>query len=360
MAEQAHRSRPGMSEPARRRVFLPDPWVWERWMIDELAAAGCELTLGTPAYHPGARPLSQAEMAAHLAGADGLVVHSRERVSAEALQDARRLRVIAKLGIGVEKIDVPAATAAGILVTNTPVAENYQGLAEATVLLLLALVKDLPAKERSLRSGGWRTADTAGDLLEEHVFGIVGLGRVGARVADLLRGWPVEVLAADPNVSADDAARHGVQLVTLDELLARASVISLHIAPRAGDPPILGRRELAAMRPGGYVINTSRGGVVDEEALVEALQRGHLAGAALDVFTAEPLPEDHSLRGLENVILTPHAIGTSRVSQRAICRAAVDCCLTALEGEVPSFVVNPEAIPAWRERLSSQMARTAP
>jgi phosphoglycerate dehydrogenase-like enzyme len=349
-----------MSAPERWRVFLPDPWVWERWMLDALEAGGCQLTLGAPAFEPGVRPLSQAAMASSLAGADGMVIHSRERVSAEALHEADGLRVIAKLGIGVEKIDVRAATAAGILVTNTPVAENYQGLAEATVALLLALVKRLPAKERSLRAGQWRTPDTAGDLLEEHTLGIVGLGRVGSRVADLLRGWPIKIVAADPKVSADAAARHGVELVPFAELLARASIVSLHTAPRAGDPPVLGRAELAAMRPGSYLINTSRGGVVDENALVDALQRGDLAGAALDVFSIEPLPEDHLLRSLDNVILTPHAIGTSRASQRAICRAAVDCCLTALAGEVPPYVVNPEAIPAWRERLSRQAVRSAP
>jgi D-3-phosphoglycerate dehydrogenase len=348
-----------MSDAKPWRVFLPDPWVWEGWMLEALEAAGCELTLGVPAFEPGARPLSPAEMASHLANADGMVVHSRERIVAEALRDAHRLQVIAKMGIGVERIDVRAATAAGILVTNTPVPENYQGLAEATVLLVLALAKGLPAKERRLRAGEWRTAHTAGDLLAQHSLGIVGLGRVGARVADLLRGWPIEVLAADPNVSTADAARHGAELVPLERLLAEASIVSLHVAPREGDPPLVGRDELAAMRPGSYLVNTSRGGVVDEAALVDALRSGHLAGAALDVFSAEPLPVAHPLRSLDNVILTPHAIGSSRDGQRAICRAAVECCLAALSGNVPPFVVNPEAIPAWRERRSNQLVNTA-
>jgi D-3-phosphoglycerate dehydrogenase len=326
------------------RVFLPDPWVWERWMLEELEANGCELALGIPAYEPGARPLSPAEMGERLAQADGLIIHSRERVSAEALRQAKELRVIAKMGIGVEKIDLAAATDAGILVTNTPVAENYQGLAEGTVALLLALLKGLPAKERRLRAGGWRDPDTAGDLLEQHTLGIVGLGGdVGVGGEHLDR----------------PATQHGAKLVDLPTLLGRSSVVSLHTAPRAGDPPLIGAAEIESMPPGSYLINTSRGGVLDEAALVDALERGHLAGAALDVFAVEPLTMDHPLRRLDNVIVTPHAIGTSRASQEAICRAAVECCLAALRGELPPHVVNPEAIPAWRARVSAAMMEGA-
>jgi D-3-phosphoglycerate dehydrogenase len=335
---------------------MPDPWVWEQWMLDALIEGGCDLDLGTPADAPDAAALSPAEMAARLANADGVIIHSRESITAASLVGPRRLRVIAKMGIGVERIDVAAATAAGVLVTNTPVEENYQGLAEGTVALLLSLLKRLPAKERQLRAGRWRDRHTAGDLLADHTLGIIGLGRVGSRVAELLRDWPIQVLAVDPYVAPEVAAAHGARLVTLSDLLREASVISVHIAPRAGDLPIIGEAELLAMRRGSYLINTSRGSVLDETALVAALRRGHLAGAALDVFDHEPLAADHPMRDLDNVILTPHAVGTSRASQRAICLAAVECCLAGLRGVVPRHVVNSEVIPTWQRRLATMAA----
>ena len=345
--------------PGRWRVFLPDPWTWEGWMLEALEAAGCTLTLGPAADDPAAAPLGTDSMGRRLREVEGVVIHSREAIPAEALEGAERLLVIAKMGIGVERIDVGAAGAAGILVTNTPVAENYQGIAEATVGLMLALLKRIPAKDRLLRSGGWRDRLAEGELLSEQTIGIVGLGRVGGRVADLLSGWPVSVLATDPAVSSRDASRRAVELVPLGELLARSSVLTLHAARSAGDPPIIGAHELAAMRAGAYLVNTARGGLVDEAALVAALRSGKLAGAALDVFASEPLAIGHPLRTFENVILTPHSVGTSRASQRAICQAAVDCCLAALRGEVPQYVVNPGAIPAWRKRWA-QVSAGAP
>jgi D-3-phosphoglycerate dehydrogenase len=345
--------------PSRWRVFLPDPWTWEGWMLEALESAGCALTLGPAADDPAATPLGADSMGRQLRGVDGVVIHSREAIPAEALECAERLLVIAKMGIGVERIDVRAAGAAGILVTNTPVAENYQGIAEATVGLILALLKHIPAKDRLLRSGGWRDRRADGELLSEQTIGIVGLGRVGGRVADLLSGWPVSVLATDPVVSSADASRRAVEMVPLRELLARSTVVTLHAARSAGDPPIIGAGELAAMRDGAHLVNTARGGLVDEAALVAALRSGRLAGAALDVFASEPLAIDHPLRTSENVILTPHTVGTSRASQRAICQAAVDCCLAALRGEVPPYVVNPDAIPAWRKRWA-QLSAGAP
>jgi phosphoglycerate dehydrogenase-like enzyme len=337
-------------------VFVPDPWTWESWMFDRLREAGCDVRMGRAADDPDAQPLTAAEMAAALADADGLLVHSRESVTAPALRDAARLRVIAKMGIGVEKIDVSAATAAGILVTNTPVPENFRGLAEATVALLLALLKRLPQKQAQLREGSWRDRTTEGELVEGKTIGLLGLGRVGSTVAQLLSGWSVRLIAHDPGVGEDVIRRLGVEPVTFDTLLQEADVLSLHAALPAGSAPLIDAAALSRMRRGAYLINTARGLLVDEPALVEALRTGALAGAALDVFSHEPLPTDHPLRALPGVILTPHSIGTSRASQRAICQTAVDCCLDALAGRVPRHVVNPGAVPLWRERVAALSA----
>lgn len=340
-------------------VFVPDPWVWEGWMFDALRDGGCEVELGASADDPSVEPLSASGMAARLANVDGLLLHSREAVPAGALTGADRLRVIAKMGIGVERIDVPAATRAGIVVTNTPVEENFQGIAEGTVTLLLALLKELPAKERQLREGRWRDRATAGHLLTGRTVGLVGLGRVGSTVAHLLRGWPVRLVAHDPNLSDASIAGRGADPLSFHELLATAHVVSLHAARPGGEPPLMDAAAFSRMRPGAFLINTARGGLVNEAALVAALASGHVAGAALDVFAREPLAPDHPLREAENVILTPHSIGTSRASQTAICRAAVECCLAALRGREPRYVVNRDVLPVWRDRLARLDAHAA-
>lgn len=197
-------------------------------MFDALREGGCELRLGPAADDPAAVPLSPTQMAARLARADALLLHSREAVPGEALKHAGRLRVIAKLGIGVERIDVAAATRAGIVVTNTPVEENFQGIAEGTITLVLALLKELPAKERQLRQGGWRDRGTAGHLLAGKTIGLVGLGRVGTSVAALLRSWPVQLVAHDPNLTEVAIRDRGASPLGFHELLAAADIVSLH------------------------------------------------------------------------------------------------------------------------------------
>lgn len=328
-------------------------------MFDALREAGCEPRLGPSADDPTATPLTATAMAKKLSDVDGLLLHSRESVPAEALAGAGRLRVTAKMGIGVERIDVPAATRAGIVVTNTPVEENFQGIAEGTVTLLLALLKELPAKERQLWRGGWRDCATAGHLVAGRTIGLVGLGRVGTSVAAMLRGWPLQLVAHDPNLTDSDIRELGATPAGFHELLAAADVVSLHVARPAGEPALMDGANFARMRPGSYLVNTARGGLVDESALLLALDSGHLAGAALDVFAHEPLAADHPLRDKPNVILTPHSIGTSRASQTAICRTAVECCIDALQGREPRHVVNPDVLPAWRERVARLGSRVS-
>lgn len=322
-------------------------------MFQALRDGGCELQLGASADDPAAIPLSPSEMAARLTAADGLLLHSREAVPETALKGADKLRVIAKMGIGVDRIDVSAATRAGIVVTNTPVEENFQGIAEGAITLLLAMLKELPAKERQLRQGGWRDRGTAGHLLAGRTVGLMGLGRVGSSVAALLRGWPVELLAHDPNLTDEVITARGAEPTTFEDLLARSDIVSLHAARPASEPPLMDAAAFRRMGQGSFLVNTARGGLVDEAALLQALTSRQLSGAALDVYSREPLAPDHVLRAAPNLILTPHSIGTSRASQTAICQAAVECCLDALNGHEPRHVVNPDVLPAWHRRLAS-------
>lgn len=338
----------------RWRVVLPDPWVWEGWMFDRLRDAGCALVLGAAADDTTARALSAEDMGAFLADADGVIVHSREAIPSSALEGAERLRVISKMGIGVDRIDHAAAAARGVVVTNTPVPHDFESIAEGALTLLLALLKQLPQKQAHLRAGRWRDRTITGQPLRGTTVGLVGFGRVGRRVAHLLRPWEATLLVADPQVDVAVAERAGGRLVELEELLDQADVVSLHAIVTDRGRPLLGAAELRRMRPGAFRVNTARGALVDEVALVAALD-GHLGGAALDVFAAEPLPADHPLRELDNVILTPHAIGTSRQSQRSICETAVQNCLDVLGGRWPRYVVNPEVRPRWELRATTEV-----
>jgi len=337
-----------MIASGRGRVVMPDPWVWEGWMIAGLRDAGYDVTLGSAADDHGATPLSPDEMAALLESADGVILHSRESILKSALEGASRLIIISKMGIGVDRIDVGAATERGIVVTNTPVLDDFRGIAEGTMTLMLALLKQLPQKHQTVRSGRWRDRTTTGDPLHERTVGLVGLGRVGGMVATLLGPWGVTLLGHDPNVTQIRAAELGVRLVELDELLTLSDIVSLHAVVTPENRQMFNARTFGLMKPGSYLINTARGALIDEEALVEALASGHLAGAALDVFQTEPLPAGHPLIECENVILTPHAIGTSRQSQRAICETALKNCLDALDGKWPTYPVNPEVASRWR------------
>jgi len=319
-------------------------------MIAGLRDAGYTVWLGAAADDRNATPLSSNEMANLLESADGVIVHSRESIPASALERASRLIVISKMGIGVDRIDVAAATQAGIVVTNTPVSDDFRGIAEGAVTLMLGLLKELPRKHQTVISGGWRDRTTAGTPLHGKTVGIVGLGRVGSMVASLLRPWGVTMLAHDPHIRPSRATELDVRLVELEDLLRESDVVSLHAVVTADNRQMLNDRTLALMKPGSYLVNTARGALVDEGALVRALAAGHLAGAALDVFQTEPLPAGHPLTELDNVVLAPHAIGTSRESQRSICEAALKNCMDALAGTWPAYPVNPEVATRWRGR----------
>lgn len=332
-------------------MVVTGPWLLPGWDGD-LRAAGCEVVCGPSIDEAPSSPLSEEELARLCSGADAILVSTRERITPAVLDAAPALRVVAKATIGVERIDRHAATDRGVLVVNSPAPENIIGLAEATVGLLVGLAKRLIEKESRVRTGGWRDHSTDGLVLAGHTLGIIGLGRVGSGVARRIQGWEMQVIGFDPYVADDRFHAAGVQRVERAELLRQADLVTIHVPLTPETRGFIGRDELALMRPGAYLVNTSRGQILDETALVEALASGHLGGAALDVFEKEPLPAESPLRGVsrERLLLTPHSIGSSHASRRTGTRMAVHAILAALDGRVPENVVNPEAVPRWLSR----------
>lgn len=256
-----------------------------------------------------------AALPAELADADGLVVRSATRVTAGLLDAAPRLRVVGRAGVGVDNIDVEAATARGVLVMNTP-GGNAVSVAEHAMALLLALARQIPQFDAAIHAGRWEKSN-AGVEVRGKTLGLVGLGRVGAEVARRARAMEMRVVAHDPFISEAFARDSGVELVPLDDLLARADFISLHTALTTGTEHLLDTTAIAKMKPGVRLVNTARGELVDEAALAEALRSGHVAGAALDVFAQEP-PRNSPLAALPNVIATPHVAGSTQEAQEEV------------------------------------------
>jgi phosphoglycerate dehydrogenase-like enzyme len=316
-----------------------------------LEAAGCEV-LSVPASAPG-EPAgwTPALIDQYFREADAFIgMFASRPITKEVLQAGERLRVGASPVIGTEHIDVAAATELGIVIGYGAVPENLEGVAEAVVMLIAGLLKHLPQKWAAVRDGGWRV-DDPGRMVRDATVGFIGLGNIGRASARRLAGWDVSILSFDPYVTAETGRELGVEMVGLEELLGRSDVVSIMVLLTDETRHLLGADELRRMKPGAYLINTSRGACVDEEALVEALRSGHLAGAAIDVWEQEPAVADNPLRAMPNVIATGHNVGHSQEVMRTIPDAAVENVLRGLRGEPPLYVRNPEVLPAWRERL---------
>ncbi|MBI3670778.1 MAG: phosphoglycerate dehydrogenase [Acidobacteria bacterium] len=261
------------------------------------------------------RPAAGA-LAAELGDADGLVVRSATRVTAELLEHAPRLRVVGRAGVGVDNIDLEAATGCGVLVMNTP-GGNAASVAEHTLALLLSLARSVPQLNAAIHAGRWEKSGATGIELRGKTLGLVGLGRVGSEVARRARALEMRVLAYDPYISENVAQETGVALVPLPELLARSDFVSLHTALSAATEKMINAESMGKMKRGARLINTARGELVDEAALAEALRSGHVAGAAVDVFAVEP-PRGSPLVGLPNVIATPHIAGSTQEAQEEV------------------------------------------
>src|SRR5688500_17962755 len=257
-----------------------------------------------------------ADLAADLVDADAIVVRSATKVTADLIAAAARLRAIARAGTGVDNVDVDAASARGIVVMNAPGA-NSISVAELAMAQLLALARKLPAADASMKQGQWDKKSFLGEEVRGKVLGLAGLGRIGQEVARRARAFEMTVIAHDPFISAQIARDHGVELVTLDEVCARADFLSLHMPSTPETRHIFNAERLARCRKGLRIINTARGDLIDEKALADAIQSGHIGGAALDVFTKEPTV-DHTLQKLPQVIATPHIAASTREGQELV------------------------------------------
>ena len=274
---------------------------------------------------------------------DALVVRSATRVTADVLAAATRLRVVGRAGTGVDNIDVNAATQRGIIVVNAPTA-NSVAAAELTIAFVFALSRHVPQALVSMQAGKWERAKFMGRQVTGKTLGLVGLGRIGAEVARRARGLEMTVLAYDPVVSTDRAAQLGVTLATLDQVLEQSDFVSVHVPLLDSTRHLINAERLAQMKRTAYLINAARGGIVDEAALIDALERKQIAGAALDVYEDEP-PKNSPLIGHPNVITTPH-LGASTVEAQET--AGVDVAegvLTALVGGTPTYAVNAPFVP---------------
>jgi D-3-phosphoglycerate dehydrogenase len=273
-----------------------------------------------------------------LAGVDAVIIRSATRMDAEALAHAPDLRVVARAGVGLDNVDVEAATAAGVMVVNAP-SSNVVSAAEHAVGLLLAVARNVPQAMASLKAGEWKRSQFTGSELDHKVAGLLGLGRIGELVAQRLAAFGMQVVAYDPYVPTARAAQLGVRLVSLEELLAEADFISVHLPKSAETSGLLGERELRLVKPGVRIINAARGGIVDEHALAVALKDGRVAGAGIDVFATEPCT-DSPLFGFPSVVVTPHLGASTHEAQEKAGIQVARSVRLALAGEFVPDAVN--------------------
>lgn len=258
--------------------------------------------------------LSPEELPAAVGGYEGMVVRSSTKVTAEIIAKAAKMKIIGRAGAGVDTIDVPAATAAKIIVMNTP-GQNSNGVAELVFGLMLALVRHVVAGCVTLKEGRWEKSKLAGTELSGKTLGLIGLGYIGRRVSAIAGGFGLNVLAHDPMLNDSLIRSAGATPATIDEILANSDFLSLHLPKTKDTANLINAAAIEKMKPGAILINCARGGLVDESALAEALKSGRLAGAGFDVFATEPPAADNPLLALDNFIGTPHLGASTAESQ---------------------------------------------
>jgi len=327
----------GLLEPTLRAMFDPLPWLEWEYFAQETRVVAPETIASYDA-----------------------VVSLGVRYPAETLARTGRLAVIARWGVGYDTIDIPAATAHGVFVCITPPAVR-RPVAEGIMTLLLAITKRLPAKDRIVRTGAWeRIPQTMGVALAGRTLGTVGVGNIGADFLRLVRPFDLgRTLAVDPFVSPEQAAALGVELVDLDTLLNESDFVCINCPLTEATFHLIGEAQLRRMKPTAFLVNTARGPIIEQAALVRALQENWIAGAALDVFEEEPLPLPNPLAELDNVILAPHAIAWTDQMARDNSAICCDNILTVLKGEVPEYTVNRDAAehPAMQTKLADLRRR---
>jgi D-3-phosphoglycerate dehydrogenase / 2-oxoglutarate reductase len=311
-------------------------------VAEELSPAGIALLESSfeVRYTDGA---DRSRLLPALADVDAVIIRSATLIDAEAIAAAPRLRVVARAGVGLDNVEVEAATKAGVMVVNAP-SSNIVSAAEHAVALLLALARNVPQAMAALRDGQWKRSRYTGVELQDKVVGILGLGRIGVLVAERLAAFDMTVIAYDPYVPAARSAQLGVRMVSLDELLAESDFISVHLPKNAETVGLIGDRELHLVKPDVRIVNAARGGIVDEAALAAALREGRVAGAGIDVYAKEPCT-DSPLFALDNVVMTPHLGASTHEAQEKAGTQVVRSVRLALAGEFVPDAVNVQGGP---------------
>lgn len=313
-------------------------------VTDSLAPQGLEILERarglTVEYRPG---LSPGELTEAIADADALVIRSGTKVTAEVIEAARQLKVVGRAGIGVDNVDVAAATARGIAVMNTP-GGNSVTTAEHAIALMISLARHIPQATASMKAGLWEKKKFMGLELYNRTLGVVGLGNIGRIVASRGRGLGMKVIGSDPFLTNEGAEKLGVELVSFDEVVERADVITVHVPRTKETTGLLGKKAFDRAKKGVLVINAARGGIVDEAALLDALNDGRVGGAALDVLVEEPPPPDHPLVQHEKVICTPHLGASTEQAQVNVAIAVAEQVRDFLLSGIVNNTVNMPSI----------------
>jgi phosphoglycerate dehydrogenase-like enzyme len=328
---------------------------------------GCDLILGDADWHTP-QGNNEEEMIDLATDADALMGTSirSSPITRAIMESSPNLRVVAKCTVGTDDIDVDAATELGILVTHAPTESNCYGVAEGTVAMILNRLKKLSERDAAVKSGKWRDPALMGRYLgrrmtdgyEGMTLGIIGLGRIGARVSQLFQPWGMRIIAHDPFIEDERFERKGAEKVELDYLLENADIVSVHCTHNRTTDKFMNAERFAKMKPDAIFINTSRGGNVDEAALADALKNDVIGGAAIDAFADEPLPADSPLRDLgDKISMSAHMVSSNLNSGLGPgYKWATQAVLKALNGEVPNNVFNPEVIEKWKERFGGRRA----
>ncbi|HEX9501367.1 MAG TPA: hydroxyacid dehydrogenase, partial [Thermoanaerobaculia bacterium] len=287
-------------------------------------------------YRPG---LKGEQLLRAVAESDALITRSGTAVTRELVNAGKRLRIVGRAGVGLDNVDVDACTERGILVINAPTA-NILSATEHTMAMLLALCRNIPEAHASVKRGEWTRSKFMGIELSGKVLGIIGLGRIGTRVTTRARAFGMRVLAYDPYIAQTVGEKVGAEMMSLDNLLAQADVITVHTPLTDETRGMLGAAEIAKMKDGVIALNIARGGLYDEKALTDALASGKVSGAAIDVYVQEPPPKDHPFLKLNNVILSPHIGANTIEAQDRVAVQTAEMVVDALRGSIFVSAVN--------------------
>jgi D-3-phosphoglycerate dehydrogenase / 2-oxoglutarate reductase len=348
---------------AKPKILIFAPREEPPETIKALEGLGCEVVVGNRDWQ---LPRTSYESEVVEAARDVVALMGTSMratpISRKVMTASQRLRVVAKYSVGVDDVDVDAATELGIMVCHAPTESNCFAVAETTVTFMLSLLKKVAERDADVRAGKWRTRENFGyylgsrasDGFRGQTIGLVGLGRIGTRVAQLLAPWRTRIIAYDPYVPPAHFLTHGVTAVDYETLLRESDVVSIHVVLTKETRFMFGEREIGLMKPHAIVVNTARGKLIDEPALAKAIASGRLRGAAIDAFEEEPLGMDSPLRKLrqDQVILSPHSAAYTEGGelQQGVAWATRSV-VTALKGGIPDNVYNRDVLPRWKERF---------